>query len=241
MEISQYAMLLLHAYAGILGVCLGLLYDGFRVTRIFLGAHYSRRVAKRLQELRLPFLSPYGKRRESRFLGLAVFLEDLLFCILAGISFILLLYEQNNGRFRLSALICACLGFLLYRVTFGRLFIYASEWIAFAIATAVRYLLFFLLYPIRALGRLLRRATDCISRALLARARRKKRRHFTALQQKRILRDACGMLPEELPRPRKGNKENGYGKGKQKAIQPELARAHSSGRSGGGHHRRVCR
>ena len=37
MEISQYALLLLHVYAGILGICLGLLYDGFRITRIFLG------------------------------------------------------------------------------------------------------------------------------------------------------------------------------------------------------------
>ena len=169
MEISQYALLLLHVYAGILGICLGLLYDGFRITRIFLGAHYSRRVAKRLQGLRLPFLKGKPPHAESRFLGLAIFLEDLLFCILSGVAFILLLYAQNNGRFRFLALVCTGLGFGLYRLTLGRLVMYASEWIAFGIGTAVRYLVFFLLYPIRALRRLLCRAAGALVR--LARAR----------------------------------------------------------------------
>ncbi|MBQ1261755.1 MAG: spore cortex biosynthesis protein YabQ [Clostridia bacterium] len=240
MEISQYALLLLYVYAGILGICLGFFYDGIRITRIFLGAHYSRRVAKRLQGLRLPFLKKKPARAESRFLGLAIFLEDLFFCVFAGVSFILLLYAQNNGRFRFLALICTCLGFLLYRLTLSRPVMYASEWVSFGIGTAIRYLAFFLLYPVRVLRNLLFRLAGSLVQKGRARISLLQRRRYTALRQKRLTRDACGMLPEEIPRPRKGKKGNRYDKGKQKTVQPQSAGAHSSGRDGGNIHRHFC-
>lgn len=235
MEISQYALLLLHAYALILGFCLGLVYDGFRITRIFLGAHYSRRLAKRLQEIRLPFLSNKARTRESAALGIAIFLEDLLFCIFAGCALIILFYQMNNGKLRFLPLLCAGAGFLGYRLTLGRAVMYCSEWIAFAIATGVRYFIFFLLFPFRLLCRFFARLARR-GRALLMRTvRKKKQRRYTARQRARITTDACGMIPKEE---KKGNQ---YGKGKEKTIQPELAGTHTSGRYGRRIHRHFCK
>ncbi|MBQ1963083.1 MAG: spore cortex biosynthesis protein YabQ [Clostridia bacterium] len=235
MEVSQYALMLLHVYALILGACLGLVYDGFRITRIFLGAHYSRRIAKQLQDLRLPFLSHKEKNRDSGILGVAVFLEDLLFCVLTGLSLVILFYEMNNGKFRFLVLLCVGAGFLVYRFTLGRLIMYCSEWIAFAIATGARYLVFFLLLPFRLLWNAILRCTKRVH-AHLKRARQKKnQRHYTAKQRARIDRDACGMIPIEQ---KKGNQ---YGKGKQKAIQPKSAYSHSSGRHGRGVDRHLCK
>ena len=119
-----------------------------RITRVFLGVHYSRRMAKRLRTLSLPFLPPRKRRGESRALGVVVFIEDFLFCACAGIALVLLFYGANNGKFRFSALLCTGAGFLLYRVTLGRLVMLFSVGIAFLIATTVRYLIFFFLYPI---------------------------------------------------------------------------------------------
>ena len=142
MDISQAALARLYLYALLLGIGLGILYDLLRITRVFLGAHYSRRAARRLQELHLPLLRPRLKRRESRALGIVVFLEDLLFCLFAAVAMILLFYEANRGKIRFPALICVGAGFLLYRSTLGRLVMLSSEVIVFALDTAFRYVCF---------------------------------------------------------------------------------------------------
>ena len=84
MEISQRALALLYWYALLLGVGLGAFYDALRITRVFLGVHYNAGAAKRLGAVSLPILGTRGRRRESRFLGVVIFLEDLMFA--AGLS-----------------------------------------------------------------------------------------------------------------------------------------------------------
>ena len=148
MEISQAVLAWLYAYAFLLGICLGGAYDLLRLTRVFLGVHYSRRAAKRLQEIRLPFLKPYQKKKESAALGVVVFIEDLCFCIFTGVAIVLLFYIQNNGKIRASAFLCIGAGFFLYRATLGRIVMLFSEVIAFLVETAIGYAVFFLLYPI---------------------------------------------------------------------------------------------
>lgn len=138
----------LYAYAFLLGLLLGAVYDVLRITRVLLGVHYSHRMARRLRNLRLPLLSPTPERKESRVLGVVVFVEDLLFCLLAGILLILLFYEKNDGVFRFPVFLCAAGGFCAYRVTLGRLVMLFSEVIAFGIESAARYLFFFLSYPL---------------------------------------------------------------------------------------------
>ena len=97
MEISQWLIAELYVYAILLGMMLGAVYDGLRISRVFLGARYSRRMADRLRGKKLPLLSPPKERRESPFLGTVIFFEDLFFAIFGSVAFILMQYAANLG------------------------------------------------------------------------------------------------------------------------------------------------
>ena len=140
MRLDQGGVAALYLWSFLLGVCFGAVYDLLRITRVLLGVHYSRRTADRLRTIQLPLLPPIRKRKESRFLGLVIFLEDLLFCLLVGSVMILLFYSANHGRIRPPAFILAAGGFLFYRGSIGRAVMTFSEVIAFVlevIATSV--------------------------------------------------------------------------------------------------------
>ena len=238
MEISQISLAWLYFYALLLGFFAGFFYDFLRITRVFLGVHYSRRAAKKIQNLHLPLLKKRKRRRESRALGLVVFLEDLIFCLLVGVSLILLFYVANNGKIRFSALLVSGAGFLLYRGTLGRLMMVFSELIAFCVETAARYAVFFLMYPIRKiLGWTHRRMIAAKIRTKRVRQRQTRRR-FTEKERERLSRNACGMIPED-----KSYKTRTPKRGKQivkrnkKAIQSHAADACASRRAGDGLHR----
>ena len=109
-----------------MGVGAGLFYDLLRVTRIFLGVHYSRSLSERVRQWKLPLLSPYKEHDESPALGAVIFLEDLLFCILCGVAMAILYYETNDGKIRPLAAVASVAGFFLYRMTLGRLFLWIS-------------------------------------------------------------------------------------------------------------------
>lgn len=241
MDISQSELAWLYLYALLLGGGLGALYDALRMTRIFLGVHYSRYTAKRLRALRLPLLKPQKKRAESRALGIVIFFEDFLFCTVAGFSLILLFYEANNGKLRFPVLLCAGVGFLLYRGTLGRLVMLLSEAAVFLIETAFRYILFVILFPFRIAGKWLqiyiRRAIGCLARA----HSKKMRRKYTATQSTRSVYDACGLVPGGVPQDKNVKRGKKIAQGKKKTVQPHTADARSSRRYGGGVHRRVCK
>ena len=197
MVISQAALGALYFYAFLLGGVLGVLYDCLRITRVFFGNHYSRRAARRLRQIKLPLLSPSKTREESRALGIVVFFEDLLFCLLAGISLILLLYGFNNGKFRFLVIFFAGIGFVIYRGTLGRLIMTLSEIIAFSVETGIRYFLFFLLLPLRFLKKQILRKSRELSERYVGRKQKKERARYTILQHKRARVNGCGMLPQK--------------------------------------------
>jgi len=251
MTVSQSALAWLYLYATILGIGLGAFYDLFRITRVFLGMHYSRRAAKRLHEMQLPLLGQKRRRGESRALGIVIFLEDLLFCIVAGLLLVVLFYEVNSGRFRFPALLCAGAGFLLYRGTLGRIVMLFSEVIAFFIETGIRYLLFFTLYPIRWSVKRIKRSARGLHRSAVLRREHTQRRKYTASQSGRVTRDACGLLPTEqmLDQNRTENSKNiGHKKGKRihhgkqkEAIHTVASDAHSSRSSDRCVDRNICK
>jgi len=241
MDISQSALAWLYLYALLLGIGLGAFYDVFRITRVFLGVHYSRHAARYLQEIRLPFLTAHKRRMESHALGIVVFLEDLIFCILSAVALILLFYEANNGKFRFPVLICVGAGFLLYRGTLGRFAMLFSEVIAFAIETAVRYVCFFLFLPIRFLGRWVFGKSKQVCRSVALANRRTLRRRFTAIEYGRVARDACGMVPKTTVGKTVGKRGKLLGKGTKKTIQSHAVNPGASRRFGGGFHRNICK
>lgn len=237
MEISQISLAWLYFYALLLGFFAGFLYDLLRITRVFFGVHYSRRAAKRIRELHLPLLTQRKRRKESHALGVVVFLEDLIFCLLVGVSLILLFYAANNGKIRFSALLVSGAGFLLYRGTLGRLMMVFSEVIAFCVETAVRYAVFFLLYPIRKLFGWIRKKTIAVGIRTKRVYQKQTRRRFTEKERVRLSRNACGMIPEGVNKQRSPKRGKQIVKRNKKAIQSDVADARASRRAGGGLHR----
>ena len=197
MEIVQSALARLTLYACLLGAALGAVYDLLRLSRVFLGVHYSQRAAKRLQAIRLPLIGPRTKKKKSPALGIVVFLEDFLFCIFAGITLILLFYEYNNGKIRYVAFLGAALGFLGYRGTLGRVVMLFSEAITFLVETGLRYIFFFGAYPFRILGRLVGRLSLGALRGVQNAVGKRRRRRYTARERARGIQTAWGLIPNE--------------------------------------------
>ncbi|MBR3894759.1 MAG: spore cortex biosynthesis protein YabQ [Clostridia bacterium] len=233
MEISQTGLAWLYVYALLLGFGLGGAYDLLRITRVFLGVHYSRRAAKRLQAIRLPFLKPYQKKKESPALGVVVFIEDFFFCIFAGISIILLFYIQNHGKIRFPAFLCIGAGFFFYRATLGRLVMLFSEVIAFLMETVVGYTVFFVLYPIRAMAKWVRKRIRRVMTASVRVHRKHRRRHFTAEEYARGKRNACGLIPGDIPKQKKLKRGKQVVSEKEKTVQSHVADARASRSPGG--------
>lgn len=233
MNISQAALARLYGHAFLLGAILAFFYDFLRITRVFLGVRYSRRTSKRLQEIRLPFIKPYSRRTERRALGIVVFFEDLFFCIVTAIAMILLFYQTNNGNIRIPALFVAGAGFLTYRSTLGRAFMQISEVIAFGIEVCFRYVFYFFTLPIRFLIRQIMKGLRCIAKRTELVHKRSMRRRCTEDALARLQSDACGLLPENIPKNRRPKRGKSIAKGK-KTIQLDVADADITGTSRSG-------
>ena len=207
---------------------MGAVYDLLRITRIFLGVHYSRRGTAWLFGRKLPLLKPRPRQKENPALGVIVFFEDFLFCIFCGIALILLFYGCNNGKIRYSVFPIAAIGFLLYRGTLGKAVMLFSECIAFAVGAFFRYVFFFLSFPFSALGRCIKTTFHkLILRAGSAREA-KKRRRYTQKECARSTLNACGLLSENVSMPRSIKRGKRLVK-KQKTVQPDLAGPHFAG------------
>jgi hypothetical protein len=197
MEISQWLIAGLYVHAILLGIILGIVYDGLRISRVFLGARYSRRIADRLRRKELPLLPPPKERQKSPFLGPVIFFEDLFFAIFGSVAFILMQYAENNGKFRFLAVAFTVAGFFIYRATVGRLVMLFSEIIAFFIGIFVRYLIFFTLLPFRWIAKRIGILLSTCRRWVDQTIQKKQRIRYT----ERLLRDAdacaCGMIPKK--------------------------------------------
>ena len=228
MRLSQSAIFALYAASFLLGIALGLLYDGLRITRIFLGESYSAEAAL-FWERELPWIGKVRKKRRKGALRALVFAEDFLFCLVAGVLQILLFYQLQNGNVRIPAILLALIGFFAYRATVGRPIMWCSERIAFCAACAVRYVLYVFLWPARTVRSLLRRLC---SRAITA-IRKRKRISYT----KRLLSDpSFEGLGDGRTKKRREHRV-----GKKKAIQSDTPATGVSDDTGHRFHRRVHR
>ena len=200
MEISQWGLARLYGYALILGCVLGAAYDILRITRIFFGIHYSQRAIKRKLCVRLPLLKSCTERKKHRALGVVIFLEDFVFCVFSAVALILLFYVANNGKIRYLAFLVTGAGFLFYRITLGKFVMLCSEIIAFFVEISVRYFFFFLFFPGRFACKQLWRITCSICLYAKKKQAQRCRVRFTAKELQRNDQNACGLIPENLPR-----------------------------------------
>ncbi len=195
MEISQSALARLFFYAFLTGLLLGAFYDLLRLSRVLLGREEETPRMQALKaRIRLPLLPPQKEKRAHRHFGILLFLEDFFFCIISGVSIILLFYEWNRGIIRIPALICAVLGFFCYRCTLGRIILRISDLLAFAVGALLRYAFFFLTFPVRWLFGALKKGFFTLICRMRARSEVRARRRMTAAEQKRLKNEDIGAL-----------------------------------------------
>ena len=198
-----------------MGVGWGLLYDGFRIVRIFLGEHFSD-VSSRFAAARLPLIGPPRKPKNRKKLrAVFIFIGDFLFCIIASVTLILLFYQMNHGKIRFMTFVLAGSGFYLYRFTIGKPIMMCSETIAFVLQTTVRYVCFFAFFPFKWTAQ----KTICFVKKFIKKKTYKRmmriRVRYTAEQMKRLESVTRESLLEE------GKKKGVRYRGRKKeAIQP---------------------
>lgn len=199
-----------------MGVGWGLLYDGFRIVRIFLGEHFSD-VSSCFATARLPLIGPPRKPKNRKKLrAVFIFIGDFLFCIIASVTLILLFYQMNHGKLRFMTFVLCGGGFYLYRMTAGRLIMLCSETIAFVLQTAVRYVFFFVLFPWRWMMRKAFHFVKGIAKKTSDRRMKRARLRYTAQEIEGLESTVGRVLLEDEKR--KGVRYRGR---KEEAIQPE--------------------
>ena len=191
MEIYPSALWRLLLASFLLGVGMGVLYDCIRIQRVLFGiCRYTK--AANAPAFCPTFLKVQKKRAgKGKEIIKASFLvlQDVVFCLAAGILVSILLFYRNDGVFRGFVLIGAALGFVAYYFTVGRLVISASEYIVFAIRTAFLYVVYYVSLPFIRLGRF---SVERVGGAI-QRAREKRLERIRASYHARVCREMLAL------------------------------------------------
>ncbi len=158
MQIYPERQLWLLLCAFCLGLAMGALYEGFVAVRILLGAHLPPPRMAPLYEKALPLVKravPMPHKRKRRlWRGTVIAVCDALYCLCFALSLILLLYDQNDGAWRLSVPLLAFLGLAAFRILLSRPLCLLSAYLAFALAATGIYLRALLVLPVKAFCRM---------------------------------------------------------------------------------------
>jgi len=107
-------------FSCVVGGFLGAFYDVFRIIRIAFNSKW-----------------------------LAVFFQDLIFCIFSAISVILLVFYTNSGMIRWFSLLGCFMCFVLYHITIGRIVMFLSKKIIDFIKRVLRFLYKITVIPVK--------------------------------------------------------------------------------------------
>ena len=141
MEISQGLLCRMILYAAGVGAMLGVIYDVFRIVRI--ATCPAKNTAPKRPGL-LRRLLP----AENILFAILVFLEDILFSLIAGVVVAIFIFNINDGQIRWFALAGAILGFFIYYQTVGRLVISVADIILRILRRTIAFLVRITFRPI---------------------------------------------------------------------------------------------
>ena len=150
MQFSQSALFRLCCASFVAGLFLSAFYDLLYATRLWLIPSCKRYTVPAIQKIRSPRVKKKGDK-PSPILHVTIFFEDVLFCLISALVLILLLYWQNNGKFRAAAPLCMAVAFWLFQISASKGVRVLFQWFAFGIESLV----FILCKPIRCVCRLL--------------------------------------------------------------------------------------
>lgn len=214
MQISQSALLQLYLLSFLAGCGLSVLYDLFYMLRLWLLPPKARYTVPTIAYIYAKQVPTKSKKRKGRTFRIALFLGDVLFCIISAIVLILLLYGLNDGVFRISAPLCMAVGFASVRVSLARPCRILFQCVAFGIEMLCRTLL----APFKALYRLIKGA--CKKRIAHRRIKKyaKQRKQYTRWQHLNIDKTVVTLLPMSSVSTKEIKKGAGRAKQGKKAV-----------------------
>ncbi len=174
MEVSQTALAFMLLCSFISGAGLGLFYDFLRIVRAVFGVSCRNmsaidsgvKKAPFIERVSLPCLplfasrwcrmqnndvniSKKGSRHKQKILPtVIIFVGDVIFGIVVGLTAVILTYYTNNGQTRGFVFFGMSVGFAVYRFTLAKLVRGVSDIILFAVKVAISYSLYFLSLPV---------------------------------------------------------------------------------------------
>lgn len=153
MEISIGSQLLIAVYSLLYGAVLGMVYDAFRIGRIFFGINYVNRFTGHIKGIKLPLIrNPMlndATGKSQRYKNTVVFIGDILYFALITPPSMVFVYAFNNGNVRWYIFFGIIAGFAAYYFTVGKLVISVSEYIAFSVKVFFSYAAYFTVRPIK--------------------------------------------------------------------------------------------
>ena len=132
----------------ICGLLLSLIYDVFRIIRMFGGGQKSIHIDKHSRFFSCSFFKFYERnntdKKRSFLFDAFVFIEDILFSMAACVLLLIIIYAFNYGRIRLFSIVAISCGFFVWRAISSRTVFVILEYLIYMI----KVLLFYLFFPL---------------------------------------------------------------------------------------------
>ncbi len=132
------------------GIFLSLLYDLFRIVRVSRGNRYSNKLSPEhvISKCRiLKLYNRYSVRRSEKIQNkrtefILVFAEDIIYSAFVILTVQILVFGGNYGIPRLFSFVGIAVGFLLCRISLGKMFMLVSEYISYFAGALIYYILY---------------------------------------------------------------------------------------------------
>lgn len=194
MEISPMRIFWMLVYAFAFGALCGIFNDINRLVRVLLGVRYGKERMDRLYSLKIPILGRPLKESSGRikgvFLSAVIFVQDLLLMIFFGCGTVFINYSFNDGRVRIYTPLLVIFGFLGYYFSIGKIVIYFSENIAFALKCIFAVILSIFYRPIRIIALFFVKNIIKISKNLCKSLEKRKKMVYNNNKDKNVIKRA---------------------------------------------------
>ena len=208
MQPSQLSFFRLSYASFSAGILISILCDLLFTMRLWLLPSGARYTVPLIQRLYQKCIKKRVDKKKHRGLHPVTFLCDVLLCLIAAVTLILLLYRFNNGTFRATAPLCMAIGFFLCHKSISIGVRIALQWLAFIIEVV----LYMLVFPIK-------RAFHCILTVCKKKVRKWRLKHLEKIRiahTKQQFQNIEGAVAKLLPVDKKTEKTQ---KGDRRAKQ----------------------
>ena len=115
------------------------------------------------------------------------FIEDILFWMIVFASEAIYIYYINDGEPRIDCFILSVTGFMLYRISMGRIVVFLSQQIIFFARCLLFWTTYIIMYPVRIIWKFIYSAADKAVNLVFTAIDNARRRKYSKRAKKRLL------------------------------------------------------